>query len=119
MAKGASFTLDISSMEKLLDSAPARADMAIRGYARNVATKLKHDAQQDAKWTDRTGDARRRLDSYETKVSNGYKIALAQGVPYGIYLEYAMEKRYAIIEPTLQKVSPEALKGLQGLLDRL
>lgn len=119
MAKGASFKFDFSALDAFFSSMPARTDAAIRGYARNAAQKLQSEAQHDARWTDRTGDARRRLRGYESKVANGYQIALEHGVKYGIYLEEAMEKRYAIIQPTIQKVSPEILKGFQGLLDRL
>lgn len=50
---------------------------------------------------------------------NGIRIILSHGVEYGIYLEFAHEKRYAVIYPTLRRKAPDVMSGLQGLFDRL
>lgn len=72
-------------------------------------------------WTDRTGDARKRLKArvlpYEGR--GEIVIELAQGVPYGVYLELAHEKRFAIIEPTIRSQSPKVLASFSDLLDKI
>lgn len=92
---------------------------AVRMYAETQAKNLEGYAKEHRPWTDRTGDARKRLTGYVTEIPNGYRINLAHGVDYGIWLELAMEKRFAILEPTVRLRGPEVLRGLQGLLDKL
>lgn len=93
-----------------------RAIAAIRMYAETQARVLEGAMKQGRPWTDRTGDARRRLTGYVTDIPNGYRINLVHGVTYGIWLELAHEKRFAILEPTLRLKSPEVVSGLRGLL---
>lgn len=67
-------------------------------------------------WTDRTGAAKANLSAGVTESRMGYRqqIQLAHGVPYGVYLEYAMERRYAIIEPTMRIKGPDIISDLKG-----
>lgn len=113
------FRFDPSDMLNRFATAESRAPMAIRMYAETAAKKLESSAKQHAPWTDRTGHARQRLTGKVEPVSNGYKIILAHGVDYGIWLELAHEKRFAIIAPTINKEGPNILKGFERLLERL
>lgn len=114
------FTFDLSGLLEGMTSAEDRVDAAVRRLAEVGAIKLEDSAKQNARWEDRTGDARRRLKGDVLPVSNGYKLRLAHGVDYGKWLELAHEKRYAIIEETIQKVgSDEIMPAFRRLLDRL
>lgn len=94
--------LDTSKLAKGLENMRSKFDVALEMKAGEYASQLQTDAQTNARWTDRTGEARRRLrGSYEV-VSNGYKLVLAHGVDYGIWLELANEKRYAIIMQVIE-----------------
>lgn len=111
---------DLSSLLSGMTNAENKVDAAVRMYAETGALKLQNYAKQNAPWTDRTGHARQRLNSYVSAVSNGYKIALAHGVFYGIWLELAHEKRFSIIPHTINYVgTQEILPGLNKLLERL
>ena len=88
-------------------------------YAETQAKNLEGYAKEHRPWTDRTGDARKRLNGYVTEIPNGYRINLAHGVDYGIWLELAMEKRFAILEPTVRLQGPEVLRGMNRLLNEL
>lgn len=111
---------DISGMVNGLTSAQDRAEAAIRMYAETGAHKLQTEAKNNARWTDRTGRARAGLNSYVSAVANGYRIALAHGVNYGIWLELAHEKRFSIIPQTIEYVGTfEIMPGFQNLLNRL
>lgn len=114
-----SFTTDFSELHSWLNSAPGRAEMALNMYATNAALKLQNYARDNALWTDRTGHARQRLTGTVSRISSGYRIALAHGVDYGIWLELAHEKRYAIIQPTILVNTSEVMAGLNKLLERL
>lgn len=93
--------------------------VVVRMYAETQAKSLEGYAKEHRPWTDRTGDARKRLTGYVTETNTGYRITLAHGVNYGLWLELAMEKRYAILEPTIRLKGSEVLRGLKNLLDRL
>lgn len=88
-------------------------------YVATSATKMQGEATKNAPWVDRTGDARKRLKGTYEKLNKGFIITLSQGVKYGVYLELAMEKKYAILQPTIDKEGPKVIKGLDGLMDRL
>lgn len=112
--------MDISDLESKLESLGERADAAVRVFAENGATKLRSNAQSNAKWTDRSGDARRRLNAYVSAMENGYRITLAHGVDYGIWLELAHEKRFAIIPQTIEYVGTfEIMPAFERFLERL
>ena len=111
---------DISGMVKGLTSGQDKAEAAIRMYAETGAQKLQTEKKNNARWTDRTGRARQSLDSYVSAVANGYRIALAHDVTYGIWLELAHEKRFSIIPQTIEYVGTfEIMPGFQNLLNRL
>ena len=97
-----------------------RADAAVRVFAEQGAEKLTSNAQKNAKWTDRTGAARQRLNSYVSAMENGYRITLAHGVEYGIWLELAHEKRFAIIPQTINYVGTfEIMPAFERFLEKL
>lgn len=96
-----------------------RALIAMEGYVATNALKLQGYMQQNAKWTDRTGHARQRLKGTYQKQDDSFLIVLSHGVNYGIFLELAHEKRFAITVPTAKEKGPEIMKEFEGLLDRL
>ena len=120
MPNGFGFNLDISDLVKGLEKFESKSDAAISAYAQTSALKLQNYAKQHHPWTDRTGHARQRLTGSSYKVEKGYELSLAHGVDYGIWLELAHEKRFAIIDPTINYVgNNEIMPGFQRLLERL
>lgn len=114
------FKMDISGMLNGIQSLESKSDAAIRMYAEQGAEKLRDFAQENRKWTDRTGQARQRLNGYVGKIADGYRITLAHGVDYGLWLELANEKRYSIIPQAIEYVGTfEILPGFERLLERL
>ena len=112
--------MDISDIAGKLESMGERADAAVRVFAEQGATKLRSSAQSNARWTDRTGSARTRLNAYVSATANGYRITLAHGVDYGIWLELAHEKRFSIIPETIDSVGAnEIMPAFERFLERL
>lgn len=107
-------------MADKLESMGQRADAAVRVFAEQGATKMRSSAQSNAKWTDRSGAARQRLNAYVSAMADGYRITLAHGVEYGIWLELAHEKRFAIIPQTIDYVGAfEIMPAFERFLERL
>lgn len=116
----AGLKFDLSGMVSGLADCESKADIAIRMLAEQGALQLQNSARENRKWTDRTGHARQRLTGYVGKIPEGYRITLAHGVDYGIWLELAHEKRFAIIPRTIEYVGTfEIMPGFQRLIERL
>lgn len=114
---------------------------AIQAYCDAAALKCEGEMKKNAPWRNRTGRARGSLQgrafSSETILTNPealerlaranekpleakeYIIELTSNVYYAVYLEYAHEGKYAIIKPTIQKMSQEVMNGLQYLLIKI
>jgi hypothetical protein len=107
------------SMIKHLEEMPYKTDAAIKMFAETNALVLQNEARQKAPWQDRTGHARQRLRGYSTHTISGYRINLAHGVDYGLWLELAHEKRFAILEPTITLSSPRIMTEFQGFMSKL
>lgn len=110
---------DMKGLENGLDKLENKMDIAVRLYADTAAIKLQNYAQNNAKWTDRSGRARQSLKGYRETLQKGYRINIAHGVDYGIWLELAHEKRYAIIPETINQCSGDIMQGLDNLMGRL
>lgn len=118
MASG--FHLDPSRLAQGLVRTQDKADLAIRMYAEQGALQLQNFAKEHRRWTDRTGHARQSLNGYVGKSETGYRLYLAHGVSYGIWLELANEKRYSIIPHTIEYVGRfQIMPGFKKLLERL
>lgn len=107
------FKLDMNKIVKGLNDFNNKADKAMQMYLTTKAAQVQSDMQNSKPWTDRTGMAKLSLTARVSKPSEEvYRLTLAHGVTYGIWLELANEKNYAILAPTLQKVAPEIIQGL-------
>lgn len=111
---------DLSGLQKGLQEMNDKVEQAIRAFAETGASKLEGYARENAKWQNRTGHARQRLRGYVSKVEKGYKIYLAHGVDYGVWLELANEKKYAIIPQSITIVGEkEIMPAFAKLMDKL
>lgn len=115
----ADFKFDFTDLLNGLANCEDKAGPAMLMYAKNGALKLQNSARKNAPWTDRTGHARQRLTCITKVVDNGFQEELSHGVDYGIWLELAHEKRFAIIDPTIKKEGPAIIAGFNRLLEKL
>ena len=110
---------DSSSLEKGLSLFEDKAEIAFRMYAETQAKVLEGVAKTDAPWTYLSGEARRRLMVTVEKTASGYRIRLAHGVDYGVWLELAHEKKFSTIAPSINKTAPKIMNGLNRLMERM
>lgn len=111
---------DSSSLKKNLDKMPAKLGAVVLMYAATKASEIEAKMKMNRPWTDRTGMAKATLNAKVSQPnSNTVRITLAHGVDYGIWLELAHEKNYAIIAPTVREEGPRIVNDLDNLMSKL
>lgn len=88
----------------------ARMDRVLTAATAYHATRAVGYARTHAPWTDRTSNARNGLFAKAERDRPYYRIIIAHGVPYGIWLEVRFAGRYQIIRPTVDHEGPELMK---------
>lgn len=100
-----------------LFDANQKAYIAAKMLAQQGALEMQNYARINRPWKDRTGDAKKRLTATVENVSKGWiRIKLSHGVDYGIFLELAHEKKYAIIGPTIRIKGVEVLTTFRNFI---
>ena len=116
------FKLDYgqSTLNKNLDKMSVKLGAMLLMYAATKASELQSKMKLNRPWTDRTNMAKTTLNA---KVSQPNKdtirITLAHGVDYGIWLELAHGKNYAIIAPTVREEGPRIISDLNNLMSKI
>ena len=100
----ASLKLDVKQVVQNMAKFENKFDAALYQFANNGAQKMEAYAKQNRPWTDRTGRARQSLKGSAYRANKGYRLEIAHGVSYGIYLEYKYNRKYAILWPTVNTV---------------
>lgn len=116
------FTLDwdSSKLNKNLDKMAVKMGALILLYANTKAAQLEAKMKLNRPWTDRTGLAKATLSSSVSQPdANTVRITLAHGVSYGMWLELAHEKNYAIVAPTVREEGPKVVSDLDSLMSKI
>ena len=109
-----------SLLNKTLEEMKPKIRTATLMFAIREAQQLRSYMQINRPWTDRTGEAKRRLNATVSQESEDViRITLAHGVDYGIWLEVAHERKYAIIGPTIKTQGPEVAKKFSGFMQKI
>ena len=109
-----------STLKKNLDEMGTKLGTVILMYASTKASELQAKMKMNRPWTDRTGMAKALLNAKVSQPSTTIvRITLAHGVDYGIWLELAHEKNYAIIAPTIREEGPRIVSDLDNLMSKL
>lgn len=109
-----------STLEKNIDKMSDKLGAVVLMYSATKASELQAKMKTNRPWTDRTGMAKALLSAKVSQPSPTIiRITLAHGVDYGIWLELAHEKNYAIIAPTIREEGPRVVGDLKGLMSKL
>lgn len=90
----------------------------IEGSSRVAAANMQNYSRSNKRWKDITGNARAGLNGgmfWENMTV--LKIYIAHSVFYGIYLEFIADRKYAILEESLNKFKDvwfESVKRIMG-----
>lgn len=112
----ATIRIDAKDLLKSLEKAETKSEVAIKMYAQEGAKKFQNYAKLNRLWTDRTGHARQRLIGWVETFSDKVRIHIGHGVSYGVYLELCNNRRYEILQPTVNNCSKEVLDGFKELM---
>lgn len=109
-----------SSLNKNLQAMSTKVGAAVLMLASTEASRLESYMKLNRPWTDRTGMAKATLKAFVSQPSSDkIRITLSHGVDYGIWLELAHEKNWAIVIPTINQEGPEVIKHFQNLMYKL
>lgn len=89
--------------------------VASLALAADWAARMEAHMKTHAPWQDRTGNARAGLAGRVETDGEDIVIRLKHSVDYGVYLELAHERKYAILEPTARKYARDVLKSFRDL----
>lgn len=103
---GIRWTTPPSELARAVERYGDRVLTAVAAVAQRVATEMQNQAQADAPWTDRTGNARTGIygTSEADFAARVVTIYLSHGatIDYGVWLELANSGRYAVIMRTME-----------------
>lgn len=91
---------------------------ALVQYLEHQAVEIKAQMQREAPWTDRTGQARAKLNAQVETSGSQVALYLSHGVDYGKWLELAHGGRYAIVGPTIARIGPRIGEDLKAKMKR-
>ncbi|MDB8805017.1 hypothetical protein [Romboutsia sp. 1001216sp1] len=111
-----SFKFNASGLMKGLAEREVKTKAAVGLYADTTAKKMEAHAKSNYKWTPRSGQAHQTLNGTWKWHGSVARVELSHGASYGVYLEFCNEKRYAIVKPTIDLISPQAIRGLANIL---
>lgn len=75
--------------------------------------------RSNARWTDRTGNARQGLAGAVFESDEEIALVLYHRVTYGIWLEVRWSGRYAIIGPTMAEIAPQIGQQISQVMLKL
>lgn len=85
--------------------------------SKSAAKQMEAYAKTNAKWSDRTGNARQRLRGDAEWVNpTVLETFIVHQVDYGVWLELAMGRKYSILDEAMKSVAPELLKQYERLV---
>jgi hypothetical protein len=94
------------SLDRFNDDVQDAIRMVLEYWATRAVTQMR----QNARWVDRTSNARNGLAARTFITENEGTLVLFHTMPYGIWLEVRFSGQYAIIGPTLNDIAPKILQ---------
>lgn len=114
------FDFPSSELSKNMTSMWPKFKALMLMYANTKAPQLEAYMKLHRPWTDRTGMAKATLNARVSQPKETVvRITLAHGVDYGIWLELAHNKNYAIIGPTINTQGPVVESELANIMSKL
>ena len=83
-------------------------------YARQHSNTVKTD--RGRQWFNRTTRAARGVHAVIDATPEEISLGLSHGIYYGAYLEYAHNRKFAILEPLVRKYAPGLIQGVKNIM---
>lgn len=107
-----------SELARAIEQYGDRVLVGVKAVADYIAGKAQDQMRNDARWTDRTGNARSGLFAVADAAANDAVIIyLSHGhtIEYGLWLEVANGGRYEVVMPTIEANLPVINRMLQNI----
>lgn len=108
-----------------LENYDKKCNTAFNMYGNTVKKDLERKARKNAKWTDRTGQARKSITGTYKNNFDKHEISLEgyarkeDGEDYFQYLELYHQKKNAILYPTIEENADEVVDGFVDVLKKI
>jgi len=102
---------DISQVMATLDSLTAKQKAGLTLFGDTLGKKMANEAKKNKPWENRTSHAMQSIDSYTAWEKNTLIIGVTGGMDYSPFLEFAHEKKYAVLYPTILDNKEAFIKG--------
>jgi hypothetical protein len=93
--------------------------IALEALSKVTASNATNYAKTNKRWKDQTGNARAGLHggSYweGTEILKAY---IAHSMSYGVFLELSQDRKYAILEESIQKFQDAWYNGIKRIIER-
>lgn len=116
---GCSISFETEKVLKRLNDMQARTRASLQIIADSAVKAMESYAKKNARWTDRTGNARQRLKGSIRWEQSALIAAISHNVDYGMWLELCNEKKYAILEEALESQAQNLLDAYQRFLNHI
>lgn len=116
---GCSLSWDTKNVLNRLESMQRKTRASLQIIADSAVKAMESYAKTNARWTDRTGNARQRLKGETRWEESALIAAITHNVDYGIWLELCHEKKYAILEEALNSQAQNLLDAYQEFIRKL
>lgn len=111
------FEMNISPLNKGITMMGVKMKQVLCMYMVTKAAELESKMKTKRPWVDRTGMAKMTLTARVSQPSQTtLRITCAYGVDYGIWLELAHGKNWAIVAPTIREEAPKIIQGLGNVM---
>lgn len=100
-----------------LDKFYQKKMVGVQGVGTIIASKAAAKSKAERPWTDRTHHAKQGLYGKVRREGTKFIIEHGHRVDYGVWLELANDGRYAILEKTLNELSPEFRNRVKQIME--
>lgn len=118
-ASGSSFEFKPGSLKRNLKAFDGDVNALVAGVVDYRGDRAVAWMKTNAKWTDRSGNARQTLSGYGLHTTEYHELHLHGGMPYQIWLEIRWSGRYAVIWPAVKYQGLALMNQLRGLVNKL
>lgn len=115
MSNNVDLTFDNEIVLQNIQGLEGRVRQQVNVLGNATGQKMQAFAQENAPWTDRTGDARQLLKYKSTPDQTGVTISIFHQVEYGLWLEVAHNEKYAILKNSRDAILPEFIEAIKHI----
>lgn len=112
-------SFDTKDVLKRFEQMQAKTRASLEILANSAVKAMETYAKNNARWTDRTGNARQRLKGSTRWEESALIAAISHNVDYGMWLELCHQKKYAILEEALNSQAQNLLEAYERFLQQL